>query len=84
MAVTERDRFNAYKQLVETMGEEVATTLMEMLPGTGWADVATKGDIGRLEQRMDRFEQRMDKHFYAGIGITCTIMGLVGAAARFL
>lgn len=40
--------------------------------------------MDKLEQRMDAFERSMDKHFYAGIGITCTIMGLVGAAARFL
>ena len=95
MAVTEQTRYNVHKHFEETMGQELAATLMEMLPGVGWGDVArksdidrlevaVKSDIDRLEQRIDALERRMDRHFYAGIGLTCTIVGLVGAAARLL
>lgn len=45
MAVTESAKHNLYTYLEETMGQERATTLMEMVSPTGWADVATKQDL---------------------------------------
>ena len=40
---------------------------MEMLPPVGWADVATKHDLGALEERMDlrfeRLEESLDLRF---------------------
>ncbi len=41
--------------------EEVAATLMELLPPVGWADVATKQDLGALEERMQlRLDSGLD------------------------
>ena len=52
MAVDERSRHELYLKLEETLGPDAATTLMEHLPGVGWADVATKHDLDGL--RRDR------------------------------
>ena len=48
MAVDERARHQLYLRLEEHLGAEAATTLMEHLPPTGWADVATKRDLDHL------------------------------------
>ena len=48
MAIDERARHQLYLRLEERLGPEAATTLMEHLPPTGWADVATKRDLDHL------------------------------------
>ena len=55
MAVDERSRHELYLKLEETLGPDAATTLMEHLPGVGWADVATKHDLDafRVATRQD-------------------------------
>ena len=45
MALDERARHRLYLRLEEQLGAEAAETLMEHLPPTGWADVATKRDL---------------------------------------
>ena len=44
----ERARHDLYLSLEEHLGAEAATTLMEHLPPTGWAEVATKRDLDHL------------------------------------
>ncbi len=57
MAVDERARHQLFLRMEEELGPEAAQTMMELLPPVGWADVATKEDLRRLEERMDlRFE----------------------------
>jgi hypothetical protein len=48
MAIDERARHQLYLRLEEHLGAEAATTLMEHLPPTGWADVATKRDLDQF------------------------------------
>ena len=48
MAITEDQRHQLYEGLVEVLGRERASTLMEHLPPVGWADVATKRDLDHL------------------------------------
>jgi hypothetical protein len=45
MAISEDRRHEMYESLIEALGRERATTLMEHLPPVGWADVATKRDL---------------------------------------
>jgi hypothetical protein len=49
MAIDERARHQLYLRLEEQLGSEAASTLMEHLPPTGWADVTTKRDLDHLE-----------------------------------
>ena len=50
--VTERERHAMLSVLDELMGAEVASTLVRHLPPGGWADVATRGDLVQLEDRL--------------------------------
>jgi hypothetical protein len=63
MPVDERSRHQLYRKLDELMGPQEATTLMELLPPSGWGDLATKRDIEalRLELHadMDRLARRL-------------------------
>jgi hypothetical protein len=57
MAVDERRRKALYDALGRRIGPEEATTLMELLPPVGWADVATKRDLDVLAKEL-RSEMR--------------------------
>ena len=48
MTITEASRHRLHEALIEKLGEEEASTLMEHLPPVGWAGVATKTDIEHL------------------------------------
>jgi len=48
VTITEASRHRLHEALIEKLGEEEASTLMEHLPPVGWAGVATKTDIEHL------------------------------------
>ena len=52
MAMTEADRFTMHLGLRNTLGDDVADTLMEHLPPHRWGDVARLRDIERVEDTM--------------------------------
>ena len=45
MSITNEDRYNLQERANELLGKKEGTTLMELLPPVGWADVATKNDL---------------------------------------
>ena len=62
MALDERARHRLYRKLEEVFGTEDAGTLMSHLPPVGYADLATKADLARLEERLTlRMESRLDR-----------------------
>ncbi len=63
MAIDERTRQELYRRLEEVLGASSAVALMEYLPPVGWADVATKHDLGALERRMDLRFARVEERF---------------------
>jgi hypothetical protein len=52
MPVDERSRHRLYRKLEEILGPEEAGTLMDHLPATGFAALATKSDLESLEHRL--------------------------------
>lgn len=61
LIVSEPARHALYARLQEVLGGEHAETLMASLPHYPPADVATKADLARLEDRFDRLEDRFDR-----------------------
>jgi hypothetical protein len=63
MTITDQARNHLFNTLREAFGEEDAVTMMDLLPPTGWADVARQRDLDQLEARMylrfDSLDQRM-------------------------
>jgi hypothetical protein len=47
-AITDEVRNRLYNTLREKLGAENATTMMELIPPVGWADVATTSDLDHL------------------------------------
>jgi hypothetical protein len=52
MAIDEQSRHRLYTKLEETLGQQEATSLMELLPPVVWADVATKRDLDQLAMQL--------------------------------
>jgi hypothetical protein len=65
MSIDEGRRHALHERLAEVLEPEHATTLLELLPPAGGADVATKHDLANLEQRMDLRFEAMDERFGA-------------------
>src|SRR5712692_4306116 len=63
MAIREESRYALHRRLDEVLGPDLAVTLMEHLPPVGWADVATKQDLGIFHNELVALEQRLDLRF---------------------
>ena len=63
MTSSEAQRFEMHLGLRNLLGDEVANSLMEHLPPSGWSDVARTGDIDRIDARIDRLEADMKEGF---------------------
>lgn len=84
MTTTRENRDRLYSRLREVLGPEHANILIAMLP-PDIDRLATKADIGRLEKRMDQFEERLwDFHealrAQTRIYVTTTVSSMFGVA----
>ena len=93
MATDERSRHQMYLKFEEVLGHEVADTLIEHLPPTGWGDVARKSDLEHLaaatkrdveqlgihlESKMEAMESRFEAKLEAGLrSVTITMLTIV-------
>ena len=63
MSVDERARHRLYRRLEQILGSEEAGTLMDHLPPTGFADLATRDGVlalrSELVARIDGIEHRL-------------------------
>jgi hypothetical protein len=62
MSIDEARRLLLHDAARTAWGAEAALVVMEMLPPTGWADVATRRDLDQLEARLEaRSDHRFDQ-----------------------
>jgi hypothetical protein len=65
VAISESERLDMHLKLKDVLGEQVANTMINHLPPSGWTDVARKSD---MDQRFDFVDQRfeaIDRRFEA-------------------
>lgn len=100
MVIDEKTRHRLFSKLEAVLGTEDATALMEHLPPVGWADVATKQDLARLDQgflhlrehlddRLETLEHRLVSKMFRNILLAnsaslLTMAGLAFSAARLV
>lgn len=53
MTIDEQQRFELHVGLRQVLGDDVAGTLMEHLPPSGWSDVARARDLEHLREHFD-------------------------------
>ena len=61
MSITNEDRYDLQQRANEVLGRKEGTTLMELLPPVGWADVATKRDIDALDPKFERIDDQFER-----------------------
>ena len=88
MSITNEDRYDLQAKANHVLGRKEGTTLMELLPPVGWADVATKRDLDRLEARLiAQFERGFVGIDQRCVGIDHRFVGIdqrfVGIDQRF-
>jgi hypothetical protein len=54
MSISEAQRFDMQVGLRSHLGDDVANTLMEHLPPSGWSDVARRQDIDTIHRDISR------------------------------
>ena len=83
MAITEQSRYELHQALEEIMGKERATTLMEHLPPTGWADVATKTDLAHAVELL-QMSARAELHrgLYRQAGLIAVMLTVLFTALK--
>ena len=63
MAAGEHQRFELLNSLIEALGEDVATKLMDSLPPFPWTELATKDDLKALSAAMTAKFDQVDAEF---------------------
>ena len=61
MSVSEAQRFDMQVGLRSHLGDDVANTLMEHLPPSGWSDVARKHDIDTIHIELSNIKRDLSR-----------------------
>lgn len=61
MSVSEQQRFELHFGLKTVLGVEMADTLMEYLPPSGWSDVARQRDVEDVRREMDALRRDINR-----------------------
>ena len=95
--VSDQARRDLYDVLERRLGEGPATTMMELLPPVGWADVARQSDLtalrgemaqlrgelkGELSELRAEVKSQLPRLYVANVGLAFATAGLVLAAAK--
>lgn len=64
VSVSDAERRQLHARLVETIGADVADTLMDYLPHAGWSDLARRSDLEAMASRLEAkiSDLRSDMH----------------------
>ena len=76
MTITEAKRFAMHRELKKALGDDVADTMMEHLPPTGWADVARKDDLVAVRHDIERLERRLGTVIAVGVAFGLALLAL--------
>lgn len=76
MSVNEAERFDMQVGLRLLLGDDVANTLMEHLPPSGWLDVARTRDIEFIDKRIGMLEKRINVVITVGIAWGLALIAL--------
>lgn len=80
MVISAAQRFELHSALVNTLGDDVANTLMEHLPPSGWSDVARRDDLNGVEQRLtsriDQLESRAKIILSGGLAFALAVIAI--------
>ena len=81
MSPREMRRLELYEAMIERLGDEAATTLMEFLPPGGWDNVATKDDaratVALAEKRLSARISALDRRISALEGKVTALEGKI-------
>ena len=84
--VSDQARRDLYDVLERRLGEGPATTMMELLPPVGWADVARQSDLtalrGEMAELRAEIKSQLPRLYVANVGLAFATAGLVLAAAK--
>jgi hypothetical protein len=84
--VSDQARRELYDVLERRLGEGPATTMMELLPPVGWADVARQSDLtalrGEMAELRAEIRSQLPRLYVANVGLAFATAGLVLAAAK--
>ncbi len=61
MSISEAQRFDMQVGLRSHLGDDVANTLMEHLPPSGWSDVARKHDIDTIHIELSNIKSDLSR-----------------------
>ena len=65
MAISEAQRFELHLGLQKVLGDDMANTLMEHLPPSGWSDVVRIHDLDQFKNLIDARFERVDHRMNA-------------------
>lgn len=77
MSISEAQRFDMQVGLRSHLGDDVANTLMEHLPPSGWSDVARKQDIDGIHKEISRVDGTLKVLIGATITVSTAIIVLL-------
>ena len=89
-AISEHDRYELHKWLIDQAGEQVAETMMAHLPPAGWGDVATKRDLdllattlrGEMHELRADVNDKLRGHLAVMMGLNISLAGALVALLR--
>lgn len=77
MGVSEQQRFEMHLGLKSILGDDMANTLMEHLPPSGWSDVVRQRDVEELRRDIARMSGTLKVLIGSVITVAATIVALL-------